>query len=201
MTGLIHGSNPPAEARVGGVTWRHLGSLLWWERETQKDQFCFKLIPSRPKHFKHWKKTNKKKQTIIMQQVCFFLHILLMQLSYPPLNLFQPTFRWPDIMRKLLLHPCASAEATDYGKRPISGCYAIIRELEIHIHLYRNIKVNVKKKTSKWLHKLTHFSISRPSLKKSMNGVTPSSRKSRRPIIPSGFMDSPVKNCKIEKVS
>lgn len=41
---------------------------------------------------------------------------------------------------------------------------------------------------------LTHFSISKPSLKKIIYGVTPSSRKSRRATIPSGFIFSPTKN-------
>lgn len=69
-----------------------------------------------------------------------------------------------------------------------------------HKHSYKSMNPDVLSlAVAHRLQTLTHFSISRPSLKKSMYGVTPSSRKSSRPIEPSGFMDSPVKNCTKEE--
>lgn len=130
--------NPWVKSTSRSQSWRGnlktFGKFTMVRKRNTKRSILFQVNTIKTQTLQALEKNKQKKQTIIMQQVCFFLHILLMQLSYPPLNLFQPTFRWPDIMRKLLLHPCASPEATDYGKRPISGCYAIIRELEKFIY-------------------------------------------------------------------
>lgn len=128
--------NPWVKSTSSSQSWRGnlktFGKFTMVRKRNTKKSILFQVNTIKTQTLQHWQK-NDNKQTINIQQVFFFfLQIfMLMQLSYPPpFNPFQPTFRWPDIMRKLLLHPCASPEATDYGKRPISGCYAIIRELE-----------------------------------------------------------------------